>query len=129
MSTEILIEFKKQLISFFDELIDQFPNESDFIVIRIFIKDQIPIKTIMDTFIYHMNKNDHEFKKMVKQRNDSFFLDHNIFDAFGKSNVNNIKKLWLSGEIDDDTKTVIWQWVDIFIILSERYAKCSNNNV
>lgn len=126
MSTDLLVEFKKQLISFFDELIEQFPSESDFIVIRIFLKDQIPIKTIMDTFIFYMNKNDQEFKKMVKHRNDAFFLEHNIFDAFGKSGVNNIKSLWLSEQIDDETKTVIWQWVDMFVGLSDRYAKSLN---
>lgn len=126
MSTDLLVEFKKQLISFFDELIEQFPSESDFIVIRIFLKDQIPIKTIMDTFIFYMNKNDQEFKKMVKQRNDAFFLEHNIFDAFGKTGVNNIKSLWLSGQIDDDTKNVIWEWVNMFIALSDRYAKSLN---
>ena len=36
MSTElaILIEFKKQLTNFFDELVAQFPKEGDLVVIR-----------------------------------------------------------------------------------------------
>ena len=37
----VLQEFKNGLISFVDELIDQFPKEGDLIMIRIFLKDQI----------------------------------------------------------------------------------------
>ena len=52
MNTDILIlkEFKKNLISFFDELIDQFPSEGDLIVIRIYFNDQVDIKEILELF-------------------------------------------------------------------------------
>ena len=38
--TLILQEFKNNLITFFDELIDQFPTEADLVIIRIFLKDR-----------------------------------------------------------------------------------------
>ena len=34
---QVLSEFKNGLISFFDELIDQFPKEGDLVMIRIFL--------------------------------------------------------------------------------------------
>ena len=37
--TEILCTFKKCLVQFLDELINQFPEEADLIVFRIFIKE------------------------------------------------------------------------------------------
>ena len=47
---EILSEFKTQIISFFDELIDQFPQEADLVVARLFFSNQIDIKTAIDNF-------------------------------------------------------------------------------
>lgn len=127
MSTnDYLIEFKKQLIAFFDELIEQFPQESDFVIIRIFLKDQMPIKTIMDTFVFQMNKDDQAFKRMVKERNERFFLEHDVFDTFGKSKANYMKRLWQSGVLDADDKLTIWRWIDAFIIISDKYVKSLN---
>uniref|UniRef100_A0A6C0D0Q4 Uncharacterized protein n=1 Tax=viral metagenome TaxID=1070528 RepID=A0A6C0D0Q4_9ZZZZ len=124
--TDILIEFKTSLINFFDELIDQFPNEGDLIVIRIFLKDQIPIKDIMDIFLLKINKDDQHLKKMVKERNESFFLDHNIFDSLGRDRINHFKKIWRSGNLDQEDKLVIWKWVDLFIHISDKYVKAKN---
>ncbi len=55
-SIELLIKFKNLLLSFTDELIERFPNEADFLVMRIFIDTQIPIKTIIDNFIEQLKK-------------------------------------------------------------------------
>jgi hypothetical protein len=46
----ILQEFKNNLISFFDELIDLFPSEPDLVIVRIFLKDQIPIDEVLNIF-------------------------------------------------------------------------------
>ena len=57
---QVLSEFKNGLISFFDELIDQFPKEGDLIMIRIFLKDQIPIEQVMNTFNNSINKDNNK---------------------------------------------------------------------
>ena len=93
---EILLEFKNQLIVFFDELIGQFPQEGDLVVIRLFIANQIPVADAINIFNHKINKNDQELRKMVKDRNEIFFLEHNIFDTLGKQKVSHFKKLWLS---------------------------------
>ena len=72
---EILTEFKNGLITFFDELIDVFPTEGDLIMARIFLKDQIPITDVITLFINNLNKDDQMFKKMIKNRNESFFIN------------------------------------------------------
>ena len=51
----ILQQFKDNLVSFLDELIDVFPSESELILLRIFIKDQIPTEDILNKFIYTIN--------------------------------------------------------------------------
>ncbi len=121
--TEVLIEFKKQLIIFFDELIAQFPSEGDFVILRIFIDNQIPIIDAMNVFNHKINKDDMKLRKMVKERNEYFFLEHNIFDQLDKNKVNHMKKLWRSGQLEDDDKRIIWQWFDTFIFLGDKYTK------
>jgi hypothetical protein len=120
---EILTEFKTQLLSFFDELISQFPRQGDLVIIRIFLANQIPIVEAMEIFIQRLNTNNQELKKMIKERNELFFLEHNLFDNLGKDKVMNFKQLWISDNLDKQDKEVIWKWVDTFVYLSDKYAK------
>jgi hypothetical protein len=120
---EVLTEFKTQLILFFDELITQFPTEGDLVVIRLFFSNQIPTQSIINIFNQKINTNDQELRKMVKERNDLFFLEHNIFDSLGKEKVIHFKKLWRSERLDKEDKEVIWKWIDAFIYLGDKYAK------
>ena len=83
--TLIVQEFKNNLITFFDELIDQFPTEADLVIIRIFLKDQIPIDEVINIFNNTINKDDQKFKKMIKERNEIFFLESNIFNSISKT--------------------------------------------
>lgn len=121
---EILIEFKKHLINFFDELIDQFPNEGDLVVIRLFLSNQIEIKEVMNIFITNISMNDNLFRNMIKERNEVFFLEHDIFDSLSKQKAGHFKRLWRSGALDADDKLVIWKWLDTFVYFADKYTKC-----
>jgi hypothetical protein len=122
VKTDILLEFKKQLTIFFDELIGQFPTEGDLIVIRLFLTNQIPIQDIMDIFIRTLDKNNQEFKIMIKARDETFFLEHDIFDTISKQKSGHFKKLWSSGQLDSEDKEIMWKWLDTFVYLSEKYT-------
>ena len=122
VKTDILLEFKKQLTIFFDELIGQFPTEGDLIVIRLFLTNQIPIQDIMDIFIRTLDKNNQEFKIMTKARDETFFLEHDIFDTISKQKSGHFKKLWSSGQLDSEDKEIMWKWLDTFVYLSEKYT-------
>ena len=120
---KILIDFKQCLINFLDELIDQFPEEGDLVVIRIFLNDQMPIEQIMNIFIAKVLP----CKKIVKERNDSFFVNQNeFFGNLNKDKVNHFKMLWLSDKLDADDRNVIWKWYDAFINLAEKYQLATN---
>jgi hypothetical protein len=119
---QILSEFKTNLVNFLDELIEQFPEEGDLIVLRIFLNDQVPIADIMSTFVRKLLP----LKDMVKKRDQSFFLNNNIlFEKLNKDKVNHFKTLWLSPKLDSDDRDVIWAWYDLFISIAERYTKAS----
>lgn len=121
----IINEFKNKVVSFLDELIEQFPEESDFIIARIFLKDQIPTETIILTFI----KNIMPYKEQIKDRDEMFFLNSDIalFGEVNKEKVNNLKLLWKSSRLDNEDKEVMWKWFDIFIFLAEKYQQHQKN--
>tara|TARA_Y100000389_G_scaffold199548_1_gene238152 strand:- start:1034 stop:1417 length:384 start_codon:yes stop_codon:yes gene_type:complete len=124
MTTKILIEFKKNLIDFMDELISQFPQEGDLVILRIYLKDQAIIQDIMETLILNLNKDEGKIKKMIKDRNEIFFLEYSLFnEKVGKNKVAHFKKLWRSGLLDKDDKQIFWQWMDSFVFFSKKYLK------
>ena len=121
--TQILIQFKNSLVSFIDELIDAFPNEADLIILRIFLKDQISIEDVMNKFIIIINQDEQKIKNHIKDRNESVFLENDIFQSISKTKALNFQKLWQSDSLDEDERNTIWRWIDSFVLLSDRYAK------
>lgn len=120
MSTEIdiLIKLKTQLITFFDELVETFPTEPEFLIFRVFIDNRIPIVDVMNYIIVKLVP----LRDMVKRKDSAFFLGHNIlFDQLDSTKVNHFKRIWLSKNIDDDDKDVIWAWFNSFIDLGVQF--------
>ena len=129
MSTlQILTDFKTALVNFFDELIEQFPDEGDLIMVRIFINDQVPIADVMSVFIARLLP----LKESVVKRDVNFFLGSgaiSLFEKLDKGKVNYFKVLWQSSSLDDGDRAQIWKWYDYFIIFAEKYQKamsCGN---
>lgn len=119
----ILAQFKSSLISFMDELITLLPDESDFIIGRMFISDSVNIEDVIKAFSLKIYENDDLLKKMIKTRDESFFLKNNVFSYFGDSKVNKFKDIWIQGRLDQEDKDTIWKWVDIFVVLTDKYYK------
>ena len=122
---QILIQFKKALIQFFDELIGCLPHEGNLVIIRIFLKDQIPINDIMNIFVTFLLP----LKETVISRNESFFIDNDeLFQAFNVDHVNHFKTIWQSNRLDCDDRLCIWKWFDSFIFLTEKFINIKENN-
>ena len=119
---EVLREFKSQLIIFFDELIENFPEEGDLVIARLFIANQVPIIDLMNDFNHHINKDSQKLRKMIKNRREDFFMKNTLFSNY-KNNLDHFKKMWRSGILDDEDKEIIWKWVDTFIFLSDKYSR------
>ena len=129
MSSELdlLIQLRTQLVAFFDELIESFPDQPDFVIFRIFVKDQIPVVDIMNYIATKL----YPLKKMIDARDENFFLNNNIlfekFDEKKSSKVNHFKQLWLSPSVDKEDKKIIWSWFDSFIYLAGKYLELKKN--
>jgi len=116
-SVKILDKFQKSLVSFFDELIEMFPNEKEFILLRILVKDQIPSTQIMSYFEHVLENED--IMKSIELRNDHFFLDNVLFSKFNKSDI--FKNIW-KNTLDNDDKKMIWSWVESFMKMAKNYS-------
>ncbi len=119
---DILHKIKSNSIAFIDDLIEQFPQEPDLVIMRVMIQDQIPIKSIADSFVLYLLP----FKDMIMNKDEKFFLENDdIFKMIDSSKVFHFKKLWTSNMLDTDDRKMIWSWFQCFIILTEEYIKAS----
>lgn len=116
-SVKILEKFQKSLVSFFDELIEMFPNEKEFILLRILVKDQIPSIQIMSYFEQVLANED--VMRSIETKNDQFFLENVLFSKINKSDI--FKNLW-KNKLDEDDKKMIWSWVDAFMKMAKSYS-------
>ena len=127
MEVVVLTEFKNNIITFFDELIDQFPDLGELVIMRIFLKDQICIKDVIEMTGFQLNKNQGIIRKMIKDRNEEFFLEeNNFFDVLSENKKNNFLKfssIWRSKRLDKEDKETIWKWIDSFVFLTDKYNK------
>jgi len=120
---QILEKFHKTLVSFFDELIDMFPEEKEFILLRIFVKDQIPSTQIMGYFV-NVAENQ-EIMTSIEKRDDQFFLKNVLFSRIHKSDI--FKNLWVR-KLDKDDRVMIWNWIDLFMKLTRSYIGTLNRS-
>ena len=115
---EILTLLKKNILDFLDELIDQFEEEGDLIIMRFFIAEQISLEMMMTKFITFV----YPHKEKIKVRDESFFIENeNIFGSSPQDKVIHFKDLYLTMNSDD--RSTLWEWFSCFIAICDRYMK------
>lgn len=115
---EVLKLFKSNLINFLDALIEQFPQETDFIIVRIFLSEQVPVEEVIKIFSSRILPH----KQMVIDKDEQFFLSCNdIFEGLGKDKVSYFKNIWTSPQVTAEDKEQIWRWFRLFVNLTEKY--------
>lgn len=120
----ILQKFKQLSIQFLDELIGQFPSETDLVIARVMVTDQLPVNEIMNEFMKRILPHEQH----VKDRNDKFFLEELSLFSDLKTNdetVIKFKKLWTSDNLGDDDKDAIWDWFDVFMKVMKAYKNAT----
>ena len=66
-------------LKFLDELIQLFPTEPSFIIIRIFVNDKIPVKDVIGRFM----KECLPVSRALKERKDDFFVYSDLLFFIG----------------------------------------------
>ena len=115
--------FKDQMVEFLDELIEMFPTDGSFILIRVFVNDKIPVTAVLGRFMRDCLK----YYKLVKERNDNLFLSKDfLYNSYGEEvgidQIDRFKDIW-ERELDEDDKEMVWTWMDLFYKLSMNYYK------
>lgn len=116
-------EFRSHLVQFLDELIEQFPNEPNFVIARIFIKDQIPVEVVLGRFIRDVLP----YRKQAQERDLKFFVEHPFLFLSVEDmnhvgdNFNYFANLWQSDMLDETDRNIIWSWLDIFMEFGHKY--------
>lgn len=113
---DILTKYRNVVITFIDELIDQFPSEGELIMLRFIVNDKISDKDLMNIAIKNLIPN----KDFIKDKNDVIFLEKNLFDL-NKDIVTKYKKIWRG--LNTHNKTTIWKWLDSIVYIVECYQK------
>ena len=118
----LLSDFKENIIRFLDELVEQFKYDTQLIEGRTAIYC-LPADFIMKMFI----ENILPFKDEIVSRNDIFFIER-ASAMFPSKNecVNHFRVIWKSSKLDDEDRTIIWEWFDLFVMFAERYKKLSS---
>ena len=112
----IVADFKSSLVQFLDELIETFPSNQDFVMMRVLIKDQIPITVIMDSFVEDVDT----LRLKVDTRDESFFTGYNpVFAKLGKEQT--FQTAWASIRNDHENTDVMWRWIGKLVRLAENY--------
>ena len=120
---QLLQTFKNQIINFLDELIQQFPNQAEFVIIRVFVKDQIPLADVLGRFI----KECIDFHDQVKQKDEKFFLESDIIvnalggNQMGLDVMDKLRELWRSDSLDQEDRDMVWRWLDLFFNIAQKY--------
>jgi hypothetical protein len=128
-SDRILDLFKRSVLDFLDELIIQFPDISgDFVLARLLIKDQLDIRDLMNQINGALLTNDNQYRKMVKERNEQFFLGDNSYSSIiSQDKIARFKDIWRS-RLDHQDKDTVWKWLNIFVCLVDRYVASLGSN-
>ena len=119
----ILQKFKDSLIEFLDELIEQFPTQTELVVIRVMVKDQIPTTQVIDELIEHVLP----FKDKIRNKDLSFLEDEKERENHKHSKIiKMIEELWNSDTLDEDDNEQLFNWVLHFLKLTEKYDELKN---
>lgn len=116
----LIKEFHFQLIKFLDELIAQFPKEGDFILIRLFIKDQLPMADVLGRY----QRDILPFENQMKNKDDKFFLEHPFLymnTPLEENKINHFKGLWTKDILSSEDKETIWEWMNVFNKIAKKY--------
>lgn len=117
---EILSLFKSNCLSFLDSLIEIFPDEGEILAARILFENHIPVEECIRQFAFRTLP----YKEMIKTRNEKFFMtDNEIFSGSDQQKVVTWRQLWNSKRLDNDDRTRIWEWADLFLTLAENYTE------
>lgn len=117
---EILQIFRDKFIEFLDCILELFPEDKNILLVRTVFNQGYPVKNAMTI----LKTNITPLKDTIRRRDDSFFLTNqsaSLFSGISSDNVIKWREIWTSERLDQEDKDCIWDWITLFLNLSEKY--------
>lgn len=120
---QLLITISNSIQEFFDDICVTLPPEQQdkVMFLKSMVRDVLP-KTQLAGFLVRFIL---PLKEKIVNRDETFFLqDECLFSALREQaeDVMIFKELWKNAP-DNEAKECIWQWLDLFVLLSDKYNK------
>lgn len=118
---KIIQVFHNNLVDFIDSLIEQFPSETDLILVKTFLQQFCSPADIMKYFSKSLLSQ--EVKVMIDKEDEAFFLQNDSLfsDIPNQQKVFHFKNLWKNSNTQQ--KQMMWAWIKKFKRISELYEQ------
>jgi len=126
---ELVKLFKERLLTFLDILIEQFPKERDFPLLKFGINTRmVSVKDTLKEFTTVIIPH----KEMVLNKDEDFFLTKcgSLLSGTEVTNdeMDHFKKIWTSDSLTEHDKENLWIWFKLFLDIAIQYDKVRNRN-
>lgn len=114
---KIVQVFHNNIVDFIDSLIDQFPSETDLILVKTFLQQFCSPGEIIKYFCKSLLSP--EVKVMIDKQDETFFLknDSLFSDIPNQQKVFHFKNLWKNSNTQQ--KQMMWAWIQKFKRIAE----------
>lgn len=110
-------EFRTALLNFINDLVDQFPEESDLKSAQLIVSNILSEKLIYDMFVTHF----YTYKDKIVTENEEFFLNNDsVFNMVNGKQLLQLKNIWLSDNLDASDKEAIWAHLKYLLIIADK---------
>jgi hypothetical protein len=116
---KIIQVFHNNLVDFIDSLVEQFPTETDLILVKTFFQQFCSPGEIIKYFCKSLLSP--EVKVMIDKQDETFFLknDSLFSDIPNQQKVFHFKNLWKNSNTQQ--KQMMWAWIQKFKRIAEIY--------
>ena len=99
LKRKFFTEIRQYMIQCFDDLITQFPQEQDLIILKVFVENDIPAEQLTKM----LHESIYPVRQMIYKKDAEFFLSKfKLFDTLDTSKVNHFKKMWLDPSLTSE---------------------------
>lgn len=121
-NSELIGIFRKNIDDFLDTLINHFPKEHNFILLKILLNtNRISYDSLLKSFSSTLLPN----KQLIIDKNNDFFINNcsSIFKDISQhiNGADTFKRVWLYPRLTDEERDILWRWFKLFLNISIEY--------
>lgn len=119
----VIKKLKKEFLSFIDDILDVFPNNTDILLNRIFAY-QLSENMLIENLYKNINF------ECIENRNEYYLINELVFfksEEFINKEKYIFKNIWNTDGMNETNKELIWKWMNMIIFLIKTAKKIDND--